>query len=205
MDGKFYIGSTANLTVRFYKYYNIEYLLKTKTHIANAILKYGYSNFKLEILEFCNKSDLIKREQFFIDYLNPAYNILKKAGSSIGFKHNIETINYFKNIRKATEKTKKNLSIAATNRELTQQDKNKISEYNKGKQLSKEVKDKISKTRTELYGINIYVKNTKTNLITEFPSITAAASKLEVSRTAIRKSIKSSKLLKNLYYISIKN
>ena len=31
-------------------------------------------------------------EQKYIDQLKPAYNILKKAGSPLGFKHSKETI-----------------------------------------------------------------------------------------------------------------
>jgi len=49
----------------------------------------------LEILEYCDGStreDLIKREQYYIDLLKPEYNILQKAGSSLGFKHSEETL-----------------------------------------------------------------------------------------------------------------
>ena len=55
--------------------------------INKALLKYGYSGFQLEILEYCKPSDVILREQYYIDLLVPEYNILKIAGSSLGFKH----------------------------------------------------------------------------------------------------------------------
>lgn len=55
--------------------------------IYKSLLKYGYSNFKLEILEYCDLSDVIKREQYYINNLNPEYNILKLAGSSLRYKH----------------------------------------------------------------------------------------------------------------------
>lgn len=42
-------------------------------------------------MEYCDKSDLILREQYYLDKLNPEYNILKIAGSSRGFKHSKET------------------------------------------------------------------------------------------------------------------
>ena len=35
--------------------------------IARALLKYGYSNFQLEILEYCKPLNCIEREQYFID------------------------------------------------------------------------------------------------------------------------------------------
>ena len=52
--------------------------------ISRALIKYGYSNFSLTILEYCEKSELQEREQFYLDSLGPVYNILKIAGSSSG-------------------------------------------------------------------------------------------------------------------------
>ena len=55
--------------------------------IYKAILKYGYSKFKLDILEYCLSSILIKREQYYLDNLKLEYNIFNIAGSLLGFKH----------------------------------------------------------------------------------------------------------------------
>jgi len=55
--------------------------------ICRALFKYGYSNFSLEILEYCLVSDLLKREDYYIKQLKPDYNILQEAGSSLGYKH----------------------------------------------------------------------------------------------------------------------
>lgn len=60
-------------------------------YIYNAMLKHGYSKFSLDILEYCEPDALIKREQYYIDTLEPEYNILKIAGSSTGFKHSFKT------------------------------------------------------------------------------------------------------------------
>ena len=54
--------------------------------ICNAMLKYGYSNFELEILEYCEVSNLLIREQYYIDNLKPIYNIAKIVGSNLGIK-----------------------------------------------------------------------------------------------------------------------
>ena len=59
--------------------------------INRALLKYGYSNFTLEIIEYCEPSDVIDREQFYLDLLCPAYNILKTAASRLGSTHSQET------------------------------------------------------------------------------------------------------------------
>jgi group I intron endonuclease len=60
--------------------------------IYRALLRYGYSNFSLEIMEFCEASQAVVREQHYLDLLNPEYNILKIAGSSLGKKHSEETL-----------------------------------------------------------------------------------------------------------------
>ena len=89
-NGKFYVGSSINLGNRLRDYYNISFLSRPNSQgmiISRSLLKYGYSNFKLEILEYCNKEDVIIREQFYIDLLKPEYNILKTAASSFGYKH----------------------------------------------------------------------------------------------------------------------
>ena len=60
--------------------------------IHKALLKYGYSEFRLDILEYCDGKEVIYREQYYLDLLKPEYNILKTAGSSLGFKHTSETL-----------------------------------------------------------------------------------------------------------------
>ena len=60
--------------------------------INKALLKYGYANFSVEILEYCEPDEAISRQQHFLDLLKPDYNILKNAGSLLGFKHSDGTI-----------------------------------------------------------------------------------------------------------------
>lgn len=66
-------------------------------------MKYGYNKFSLDILEYCEPSLLIKREQYYLDTLKPEYNILKIAGSSLGYKHSPETLLNFKERRLSPE------------------------------------------------------------------------------------------------------
>ena len=91
-NGKSYIGSSTDLGIRFRFYYNINFLSRNNMWINKALIKYGYSNFRLEILKYCEPSEAISREQYFLDLLKPDYNILQKAGSMFGFKHSEETI-----------------------------------------------------------------------------------------------------------------
>lgn len=42
-------------------------------------------------MEYCDKKETIIREQYFLDLIKPEYNILKIAGSPLGFKHSEDT------------------------------------------------------------------------------------------------------------------
>jgi group I intron endonuclease len=91
LDGKFYIGSTNNLIKRYYTHINhIRTNRKTCVKLVRAVNKYGESNFKFEIILTCPLEYLIKVEQWFIDNLNPEYNIAKLAGSNFGIKRTDE-------------------------------------------------------------------------------------------------------------------
>lgn len=94
INGKTYIGSSVNLTKRLKNYFNESYLTRLKDFmiIYKALLVYGYENFTLEILEYCDSASILEREQYYLDTLKPEYNVLKIAGSSFGYKHSEETL-----------------------------------------------------------------------------------------------------------------
>ena len=75
---KSYIGKSANLRSRFYEYFSPHLKELTSTSlICKALIKFGYSNFTLSILEYCPKDILAQREQHFISAIKPQYNIRK--------------------------------------------------------------------------------------------------------------------------------
>src|SRR5690606_15511475 len=76
------------------QYYNIKYITRASKSslICRALLKYGYSSFHLDILEYCDPSVIIKREQYYIDTLKPEYNILKEDCSIFSCKQTIESL-----------------------------------------------------------------------------------------------------------------
>jgi group I intron endonuclease len=91
-NAKSYIGSSVDLARRFRDYSSKSFLSRptSKMAIYKALLKYGYSKLSIEILQYCEPSEAISREQFFIDLLKPKYNILRTAGGEahpLGFKH----------------------------------------------------------------------------------------------------------------------
>jgi len=62
-NGKQYIGSSNNLTKRFYEYFNQNSLLRNKSMaICCALLKHGHSNFAITILEYCSPDKCLIRE-----------------------------------------------------------------------------------------------------------------------------------------------
>lgn len=190
---------------RFHKYYSTKYLKSRNTPLHNALLKNGYSNFSLEILEYCDKNNAIQREQYYIDTFKPEYNILQTAGSSLGFKHSEETLKYFKEERKLSEQAKEKLSNAASSRVLSELEKKKLSDVRKGIKLSNETKDKLSSSITSMTGVPITIKDISTGIEKEYKSLglrLEAEKDIGISRTAIRKASISGNLLKNKYKAS---
>jgi hypothetical protein len=92
INSKMYIGSAINLMRR--KSEHFTRLSKNKhhnQHLQNSWNLYGKNKFVFEIIEYCDKHILIKREQFFLDVYKTydkrfGYNINLKAESSFGTK-----------------------------------------------------------------------------------------------------------------------
>jgi group I intron endonuclease len=127
-------------------YYNINYLAKHSTsYINNALIKEGFSAFRLYIIEYCKKEDLIKKEQYYFDLLKPTYNICKAAGSSLGRLHRIES-------KEKISKSKLNTKLGEDNhfygQTHTEEARLKMVKTKLNKTLSEKVKSKISATMT---------------------------------------------------------
>lgn len=219
-----YVGQSINLAKRFIKYFNVNYLKDRETLvISRALIKYGYSNFSLEILEYCDVVDLNVREQYYIDTLNPKYNTLKIAGNSLGHKHTEETKNkiskslkgiYVKEKsalfgRKHTEETKTIMSLKSSkeNNSLfgkTHSDESKELMRQKalGRKHSEETLLKMSSIRGHLVYIYEKCDSEGFKLIGTFVSIRRAAKFLEISSSTIKLYINSGKILKDRYKFS---
>lgn len=89
VSGKSYVGSSVNLSVRLKRYYSYKNLtdLKQNMLINKALLKYGYSGFKLDILEYCNKDEAIAREQYYLDLLKPPLGLATESGGRGNITH----------------------------------------------------------------------------------------------------------------------
>lgn len=88
-----YIGSSINLSNRKSRHFkDLERNIHHSIILQRAVNKYNIKNFEFIVLENCAKEKLIEREQYYLDLLQPLYNILSIAGSSLGCKHSKETI-----------------------------------------------------------------------------------------------------------------
>ena len=174
--GNIYIGSSVNLSSRLLKYLNKNALKKNKMLISLAILKHNLENFSLDIIEYCSAKDVIKREQHYLDIYKPIYNILKIAGSSLGYVHN----------KTSLAKISSRIVSEATLKKMRQ------------RKQSEQTKDKIRKA----IGIPVKVINIDKKEITIYDSKKEAGLYLYTSNTTIGRYIRYGKLLFGKYLIT---
>jgi group I intron endonuclease len=204
-----YIGSAVDLSKRFNAYYsskNIEEVLsRSESRILRAIQTHGYSNFSIEILEYCDSTETIIREQYYLDLLCPEYNLMQTAGSSLGRTLSEETKTKISNSLKgsfASEETKLKMSESRKGKVFSVETRLKLSEKRKGKEglflgklHSEETKLKMSESR----GSKVKVVNMETKETITYFSNLKAAKALGCSGHTIRYYIKNKKLYKGKY------
>ena len=132
VNGKIYVGSAVKIKSRFRTHLHA---LRKGNHenskLQRAWNKYGAEVFEFQILEIIpDKQDLIKAEQRYLDELNPFYNILKTAGSSLGLK--------------LSDEAKNKIRLTHLGRKLTAEHKAKIARYGPRGPLSLALKTKLS-------------------------------------------------------------
>jgi group I intron endonuclease len=207
MNGKTYVGSGLNLEKRLRSYYNENELNKNPRPIQDALLKYDHKNFTLEILEYCPKSKLIEREQFYLDILIPEYNILKYAYSLLGFKHSQESIEKLK-AKIVSPEHKEILSSIHKGKVVTDETRRKLAtataNYRKSNPLTPEALANIKAKTLAREGVSVLILNTRTNEGRMFTNQTEAGEFLGVTRQAIYNAIKRSSLIHGIYLITKK-
>lgn len=204
LTGKRYIGSAQNLKRRLLQYFNVSHIARDLSmFIHRALLKYGYSNFSLTILEYCDLDVLLEREQHYIDSLKPEYNICPTAGSTLGKLHSEKA-------KLKISTTKKGSGVGESNsmygKVHTEEAIKKMSEAKLGRTLSDELKAKLSKaamgrkfTNEHLANMAVSRKNSlklgvldlQTGIETTYPSISAAMRELNIPASSITSWIKS--------------
>ena len=155
---KFYYGSAVNLYKRRLRH--LESLKYKKHHndfMQKAWDKYGELVF--EVVEQCEKEELLNREQFYLDKWfsdKDNMNICPMAGSSLGYKHTPEAIKKMSErviseetrakyrAYRHTDETRQIMSEKAKMREVSQDTLDRLATMNIGKKRSEETKAKIS-------------------------------------------------------------
>jgi group I intron endonuclease len=221
----FYIGQSKNLYNRFLNYFNPSYIKRLgNSIIGRAIIKYGYSSFSLTILEYCDKSDLTAREQYYFDSLSPAYNILKMAGAyTDGFTHTEETKSKISKTlkgvntgeksywygRNMSEEIKKRMSLkkAGENNPLfgkvhSEETKELMRQKALGRKHSEYTKLLMSTKHGN--SVDIYEKYDSSGfkLIGSFVSARRAGKFLDISGSTVVKYMKSGEIFKDRYKFS---
>jgi len=74
----FYIGSSISVVSRFSNHLNRDARKQYgKDKFHTDVIDYGKENFKCELLEECHCDNLLEREQYYYDKLNPTYNQIR--------------------------------------------------------------------------------------------------------------------------------
>lgn len=163
-NGKFYIGSSSS---KYYIYNRLKNHQKELTnnchpnkHLQNAFNKYGIENFYYDIIEICDRELCLEREQYWINTLNPQYNIVKVAGSTLGRTCSEETKLKISESNKRfyqteegvifKEKLSKSKLGIKTGRQHSEEFKKKMSLIHKNRVFSEETKQKMKKPKLSL-------------------------------------------------------
>lgn len=144
--------------------------------IYRALLKYGYSAFRLDIIEYCDISILTEREQYYLDNLKHEYNILPFAYTTLGHKHRPETLEKMR-------RSRLKLNVSGENHPFY------------GKKQSPGAKDKLKEFQSNrMYtprmkgsGEEVEITDLETGNKTVYGSIRLAAESIGVSHPTIHK------------------
>lgn len=124
---RIYIGSSMDVKERQKTHL---YRLKKNNHINPKLQyhynKYGEDDLIFEVIIGCDKDNLIAMEQFYIDALDPWFNVCPVAGNTAGRFVSDET-------RAKLSKVHKGKPTWVKGKRLTEQHKRRISESMKGK------------------------------------------------------------------------
>lgn len=140
VDGKQYIGSTSLLLLRWSNHRSE--LNRGKSghpRLQEAWSLHGRASFEFTVLEYIeDKGKLKAREQYWVDKLNPEYNVCELTDSCRGVTRSAET----REKLAAHRRGKKLSQDSIQKREATK--KAKVIVYRRGFTLSKETKEKCS-------------------------------------------------------------
>lgn len=219
-SSKKYVGSAVDLSKRLKDYYSSYELKQMRNYISNALISHGHPAFSLSILEIIDISGkskeearklILEREQYYLDLIfskdeSNTYNILKVAGSSLGFKHSEETKALMR--KPKSEGTRILMSGAQKGKTHSAETKALMSVAQKSVERTGKNNPMYSKSHTAeaklsaRLGTVIYVYDTQDTLVNTFSSARKAALHFECSQNTILKYTTNKGLFKDKWKLS---
>lgn len=199
---KLYIGSSCNIRKRFNTHKRDLKLNKHHSIILQRHYnKYGEEDLEYAIVEECD--NLVEKEQYYLDNLNPIFNVCKVAGRppKIIYTEEIRQKMRVKKLGKSPvnkgvksnkpawntgKKMPEEQRIRLLGHKVTEKTRIKISDSKKGKKQSIE---SVEKRRLCLF-IGVVKLDKDGNFLEEYGSIQEAAIKNNIPRTAISRCIR---------------
>lgn len=135
-NGKIYVGSTIDMSMRFYSHKQcLRKGSHCNTHLQRAWDMYGEGSFVFNVLLLCEKDELLRYEQGYLDILQPDYNIA------------ICAIAPGRGLRRS-EETRAKMSEANKGRKHSDETRAKIGAASKNRIPNAETRAKMSASRT---------------------------------------------------------
>lgn len=143
-NGRVYVGSSISMCGRMLTHRR---LLRRNKHgnqfLQNSWNKHGQANFKFDVIEECDPSEITTREQHWIDTLK-AYDSEYGYNQARYVEQNMLGRKHSKTSRAKMSASRKDNPLQAANQIAATK---AAAIANRGKPRSQEVKDKMSKTR----------------------------------------------------------
>jgi group I intron endonuclease len=150
---KCYIGSTKNLKKRWQDHLiNLRVGHHHSPKLQTHYNKYGKDDLIFEIITACDVSELLEKEQFFIDMYKPWFNVCITAGNRLGMKHTEETkekCRIASTGKKHSEETREKCRIAGAKKVFTEETIEKLRLAQLGKHHSEETRAKLKIARNK--------------------------------------------------------
>lgn len=182
IDDKLYFGVTQQSLEKRWQQHKCNSSRKNY-HLYNAIIKYGYENFKIEIVFNANsKEDMFKKEIELI-------KLHQSNNSKYGYNNSKggESSRYGCRLDDAQKKKISEYQKNRTRNPFSEETKSKMSKSAKGRDMSTQIKLSVEKRKGKP------AKNRKSVILNgniKYESITEAAKQNNISKAAIMQNLK---------------
>jgi group I intron endonuclease len=194
IDARVYIGSATSFKQRYAVHKKkITHNEGCNPKLKNFANKYGIEHLTFSAVHACEREELLKMEQLYLDIFQPfddnGFNIARKAGSPIGYKHTQE----------AKDKMK-----GRPGPRWDEEQKKYFSEIKKGKKRPESVKTKLREHYADqTKPVMVYDKN---GFIAEYPSAMEIEMQMGIPKMLIKNSVHNkSKTVKGFVFIYKEN